>query len=334
MRRAGPTQALGLTSSLRVSVAHQLRPMGITETHCSNQRPLQIKRPPVPQPVITSISPPGQEPSQWVTISGRNFKPGQDHFVRMTTLDLAEPRFWVPKTQATSTTQLRVQLPSSLLAGNYSFQVYVAHAPISDAANYTVAAPRYRIIFDRMQCLDESNPEWWGSDEIVTFWTVSADGYVWTKNTDEYGGFDDGDVKSYEPADRNILLPTGGWQECRHGLILITKLYEWDAGDVSAVQDFIGLVGHVAAGIAGFTVGLPVAAIIEAVAWVLNEVIGAIVSWFGGDPDHLGTRERAWSYWDLQNMVAPGGTYTGLLTFRNSGGTGSYRLHYQIMRGS
>ena len=338
--RATPTRGalgiapMGVSPSFRTQVMAQLRPAGVLESHYSNQVTLRIKQPPPPKPVITSISPSGQEPSQSVNINGRNFQPGKDHYVYMRTLDLAEPKAYVHTRRPTSSTQISLALTSNLIPGDYAVQVFVVGAAISDAFTYTVATPRYRIVFDRMECMDESNPEFWGSDEIVTFWTVTADGYVWSKNTDEYGGFDDGDMQSYKASDQNILQPTGAWSDVQYGLILITKLYEWDAGDVSAAQDFIGFMGHVAAGIAGITAGLPLAAVIEAVSWFLQEVIGVIISWFGGDPDHLGTSQLTWPYYTLQSMVAPGQTASRQITFQNSGGTGSYRLYYRVMRAS
>ncbi len=335
VRRTSPVRSLGLSASLRADVLRQLRPGAIMESHATNLVPLRIKEPPTPTPEITSISPPRQEPSQWVVISGRNFQPGKDHYVRMELLDLAEPRLWVEKAQATSSsTQLRVQLPASLIAGNYMFQVAISRTPVSDAIAYTVGTPRYRIVFERIKCVDESNPEWWGSDEIVTFWTVTADGDVWTKNTDEYGGFDDGDLKNYKAADRNIFRIDGSWGEIQYGMLLVTQLYEWDVGDVHAMQDFVGFMGHVAAGLASLSGGLPLAAVIEAVAWLMKQVIGAIASWFGGDPDHLGTEELYLSYHDLQRLVPPGGSYARSLHFYNSGSTGSYRLYYRITRAS
>jgi len=199
---------------------------------------------------------------------------------------------------------------------------------------YQVATPQYRVTFDQMKCLDESNPEWWGSDEIVTFWAIVADDQVWSKNTGEYGGFDDGDVKSYRSADRRVFPPDATWGRVKHGLVMVTKLYEWDAGDVSAVQDFIGLLGDVGAGLSlASGVGtLAMAAVIEAVAWFLGEMIGVIASWFGGDPDYLGTQELSWTSNHLQQTLSSGSSRSRTIEFRNSGSTGSYRLDYTISR--
>lgn len=298
----------------------------------SNQVSVRVAEPPKPQPVIDSITPSGQQPSQWVYLNGHNFQPGRIHHIRMTLLDLADPHdYWTTAT-VESETQLRMQIPVRLVPGQYGIQVQIYNTPNSDSKIYAVGIPHYRIVFTKMRCDDESNPEWWGHDEIVTFWAVVADGYVWKKNTDEYGGFDDGDEKNYNAGDQGVFKTDGNWGDVKYGLALTTRLYEWDAGDVDAVQSFIGFVGDVAGAIVGAIWGSAAGSIVEAVLDFLSDAIDYIASWFGGDPDFLGEKREYWSNATLQSMLGPNSSMNRTIIFSNNGDTGSYRLYYTLYR--
>ena len=44
---------------------------------------------------------------------------------------------------------------------------------VSNRLSYAVSAYRYQVNFVKLKCMDESDPEWAGSDEEVTTWVVS-----------------------------------------------------------------------------------------------------------------------------------------------------------------
>lgn len=305
---------------------------------CSNALPITIYQPAPrpPDPAITGISPEGIEPGKPISISGRNFEPGKAHKLYWNRHDPdGLTGALVSDCQAQTTTLIRTTVPHIAQPGMWDVKVRVMDdfVRMSPPYIYEVAAPQYRVNFTKMKCLDESNPEWWGSDEIVTFWGIVADDQVWKKNTDEYGGFDDGDEKPYKASDQRVFPPDANWGEVRYAVVIVTDLYEWDVGDVNAVQDFIGLLGDVGAGLSLAGVGsAALAVVIEAIAWFLKTIIGAIASWFGGDPDHLGTQELSYTSNSLQQLMSSGQSYSRALLFQNSGSTGSYRLNYTISR--
>jgi len=304
----------------------------------SNALPITIYQPAPrpPDPAITAITPDGLEPGKPISISGQNFEPGKLHKAYWNRRDqdgIAEAL--VTDCQAQTSTLIRTTVPYIGQPGMWDVKVRVMDdfVRMSPPYAYQVATPSYRLTFNTIKCLDESNPEWWGSDEIVTFWGIVADDRVWKKNTDEYGGFDDGDEKPYKTSDQRVFPVDANWGNVKYGLVVVTDLYEWDAGDVDAVQDFIGLLGDVGAGLSLAGLGTAaLAVIIEAVAWFLKTIIGAIVSWFGGDPDHLGTQDLNWTYRSLQQMLSPGASDSHSIRFENGGSTGSYRLGYTISR--
>lgn len=285
-----------------------------------------------PRPVISSVSPRGQEPGQWVYINGENLYPGSQPRVRFTSLDAATPREFTTTPSSASGSQWRVPLPRDVISGNYGIQVSCANG-LSDGAAYEMATPKYRIIFQEIKCLDESDPEWAGDDEIVTIWGVIGDLSAFAKSTDEYEGFDDGKVQNYKPGDRNVLTPDGDWAEVQYALALTTKLYEWDAGDVEAITQAISIVGDVAEGILDLAGEGAAADIVKSIFDQLDDAINIIASWLGGDPDKLGEREQVWSAAELQPMLPGAGeSKDQWLNFRNDDDTGSYRLHYKIYR--
>lgn len=322
------------------SGSYFIRVRTLDTNRASNYRRIEVhepEAPPPPRPVITSISPTGGEPGDDITIYGRNFEPGQMHKLYWTRTDAdGIEGALLSDHRAESTSVIHADVPFIALPGAWGVKVLItgSHAGWSESFSYQIATPSYRITFDTMKCLDESNPEWWGADEIVTFWAVVADESVWKKNTGEYGGFDDGDIKEYRSRDRRVFPADASWGQVQHGIVLVTKLYEWDAGDVDAVEDFVGLLTDVAAGLTLAATGGGVigAAVIEALGWLLGEIIGAVVGWFGGDPDHLGTEEISWTSNSLQQTLEPQESISGSLFFRNDGDTGSYRLNYTIAR--
>ena len=129
-----------------------------------------IETPPPPKPVITQISPSDQYPGRTVIVQGNNFVPGKETDLVWEPLDFPTPTGMALAARATvrSTTELSVNLPLLVLPGRYAMRVHIAGVGISDSFIYAIKAPKYRVVFTKLKCIDETNPEWVGSDEIVT----------------------------------------------------------------------------------------------------------------------------------------------------------------------
>jgi hypothetical protein len=319
--------------------------VGVTGRGTTNPLVLTVGAPPAPPapepPVITDMSPGKQQPGQGTLIKGSNFKPDttnkKSNRIRMNALDVFLPQQEVDATYLAND-QLKFDIPATVVPGQYAVQVVNANG-VSAVKTYEVGVPQYKIVFTKMECLDESDPEWWGHDEIVTFWAVCADGTAVAKNTGEYEGFDDGTTKLYtektsddKAGDGNVWMPDGTWGEVRYGLGLSTQLYEWDAGDVKAAQDFAKFAGEVFSDMISIFWSKAAGDIAQKITKYLGDVVKWVASLFGGDPDDLGLREEYFSAVDLQKMLGPGKKVDRTLEFRNDDWTGSYRLYYSIWR--
>jgi len=311
-------------------------PRGLENT---NRVDFRIKTPPPPPPVLASIDPP-QYPGRKALITGHNFLKTSNHpipgvyfkpldeqpMVAYVTFEGEKVGFTLGK--VLSDTQMEITIPKTLLAGNYQVVVAIG-AGLSNRLVYPVRAFQYQVNFLKIHCVDESNPEWWGSDEIVSTWVIARDTEAWAKNTGEYTGFDDGDEQNYRVGDRVVFMPGGGPGEVKSALAISTSLYEWDSGDVDAANKVIGFIGDLAKGILNAMGEVEAAKVVG----YLEPIVQKLISWLGGDPDALGTRNLAWSATELQQATDnPQKRFSGILQFRNSGDTGSYDVTYEVIR--
>jgi len=304
---------------------------GIQDT---NRVDFRIKTPPPPAPEISAITP-SQYPGRTALITGRHFGgvPGvyflpmdEQPMASYVTFEGQKAGFTLGK--VLSDTQMEITIPNSLLPGNYQVVVAIGSG-ISNRVVYSVRAYRYQVNFLKIHCIDESNPEWAGSDEIVTTWVVARDTEVWAKNTGEYGGFDDGDEQSYRTGDRTVFMPGGGPGEVKSVLAVSVSLYEWDAGDAKAASEVVGFIGDLAKEVLNAMGEVEWAKLVAA----LTPVIQKLITWLGGDPDFLGTRNIGWSALELlQATDNPQKRFSGKLEFRNSSDIGSYDVTYEVIR--
>ncbi|MDW8320543.1 MAG: IPT/TIG domain-containing protein [Armatimonadota bacterium] len=308
---------------------------GVVDT---NRVEFSIKSPPPPAPVIDSIAP-SQYPGRKAIITGRNFQKTSNPMLGVWFLPMDEQplvnyvMFEGEKAAFTlgnvlSDTQMEITIPNTLLPGNYQVVTAVG-GQVSNRLVYPVRAYRYQVNFLKLRCVDESDPERWGSDEVVTTWVIARDTEAWAKNTGEYGDMDDGDERNYAPGDRVVFLPGAGPGEVKMVLAIGTSLYEWDAGDVKAANQVIGFVADLATRLLNYFGMKSIGEIVQA----LKGVVQKLISWLGGDPDHLGTRYIAWTALDLlQATNNPQRRFTGTLQFRNNDDTGSYDVIYEVIR--
>lgn len=218
---------------------------------------------------------------------------------------------------------LEVTVPEELLRapGDYWVSVHGENQKLSNQVRIQVAPYSYRVTFQDIICIDESDPEWAGNDEIVTRWAVEADDTVFSKGSAEYTGFSDGVVRGYQGDDRLVFLSNGSGEVRKH-FTLATQLWEWDAGDaedwntalqaVSSIVDEIPVVGQVLS--------------------ILVSLTGWLIQLCGGDPDWLGTQTDEWTAEDLFHETGPAGRVTRTAWFLNNDDTGSYKATYDIDR--
>ena len=205
--------------------------------------------------------------------------------------------------------------------GDYFVSAGGVNQKLSNKVRVTVAPYAYSVTFDAMTCVDESDPEWAGDDEIVTHWGLAVDGSIYTKGSAEYEGFSDGVVRPYGPLDRRVFREDGPGA-VRESLTLATKLWEWDAGDAEAWGTTLQAVSSVVSEIP----------VVGQVLSVLVSLLGWLISLFGGDPDWLGTHTDTWSAEELLALTGPAGRATLVAWFNNDDDTGSYRVAYAIDR--
>lgn len=311
------------------------------KTEQSNQVVLPVREPPPPAPVIQSISPSAQYAGKRY-LNGANFlpranyagvwlKPMEDQplVVSVTSCPAALGEHTVPATaKILNATQMELTLPAYLMPGRYLVVTQIGGAGVSNWAECEVRPFRYRVNFLEIYCKDESDPEWAGSDEIVTAWVIVADDMAWSKSTGEYTGFDNKDTQSYKPADR-LVFPQDPGGEVKQSLVISTTVFEWDAGDAQAASEVIGFVGDLAANILKALQKEELAQIVK----MITPLIQKLVAWLGGNPDNLGTQVLVWSAMDLLNLTNnPQRRHSGELHFDNSDDDGSYWLRYEIVR--
>jgi hypothetical protein len=273
---------------------------------------------------ILSISPAAQYPGRRILITVKGFGTAPSVWWRAASAHPQDLALFSEQVKQLGPTQIEAEVPASLVRspGQYWIAVGGANQALSGWAPVNVLNYRYKVTFNAITCLDESDPEWWGDDEIVTQWVVVADQHSWHKGTGEYGGFEDGTTKPYRTGDRDVFLPGAGPGEVRADLSLGTALFEWDAGDaadwnaaLTGVADIVGKIpvyGQIVSGIL--------------------KVIGKLISLFGGDPDHLGTKVETWTADELFALTGTSGSASRSLQFLNDDDTGSYRLTYDLQR--
>ena len=242
----------------------------------------------------------------------------------------------------------RFTLPVDLTPGDYWMQLVSTMAvagvelsppvydngPESNAMGFSVRAHQFAVRWDTLSCKDESYPEPWGSDELVTQWTVVADDAAWSKGTGEYTGFDDGDTGQLVGADANAFPVGGGFGAVRIALGLRAEMYESDDGDVKAWQKAMQITGKIASAIGGLLLklGQPKPAAIAAVVVAISEAVSLFAGLFEG-PDELGSWGLVWSAQQLQTLTDNATRSFGdTLHYDNSDDDGSYSLSYTVTR--
>lgn len=168
-----------------------------------------------------------------------------------------------------------------------------------DFEEFEEAIPnRFSVDVLKFICVDETNPEWWGSDEYALGGTgIDETGDVNKVGERQIGGgFDDGDQKwlgwngwqTFNLAEGGGL--TCGWPKTYRAIFVLAEK------DHGGFESFLSnLYGHVrdqvkaavekavAAGLSGW-IGPALATVVgKAVAWVVDKLVGWLISLFGDD---------------------------------------------------
>ncbi|MEN6643291.1 MAG: IPT/TIG domain-containing protein [Armatimonadia bacterium] len=123
---------------------------------------------------------------------------------------------------AASPTALTFQLPADLPDGSLYLLIMVdrrnssracslridkagVNTPPAEAAAPAGPTTRYRLSCVRIECVDETNPEWWGNDDVVLLMTAVGDGQAVTRASGPLRGFSDGAAQPLAEADRTLL---------------------------------------------------------------------------------------------------------------------------------
>ena len=205
---------------------------------------------------------------------------------------------------------------------------------------------RFRL--HRVKCIDETNPEWPGSDEIALGGTAVDDNKVATK-INEFrvrNGFDDGESKRYSPprnlatfsldnlnypADFLVVLALA--EKDGGGLSnFISKLWEEIKDEVTIIMAAVGAAAGAAAGAAiggglGTAIAGPLGTVIGLVA---GAILGALIGWLiSALKDDIFEPKSAALQLPSANATFAGNSLTSpqfTLNFRDHGGY--YRAYY------
>ncbi len=301
--------------------------------------PLPIQSPPPPEPTLSSLSPTSLTPGREAIANGGNFAKQADRlaFVYLAPMDGQELPFSVKVSgkdcisvmgKVLGDTQLSFSLPRVMQPGRYRLAVAVGGA-LSAWSVVDVAPLQYRVRFTHIHCLDESDPEWSGHDEIFTTWCIVGDGVARAKSVGdhkEYYNWDDDDWDQYHPDDQTVF-PEGDNGAVRQALAIATSLFEWDAGDMKKVNEVIGVVSEVTQAILKFKGEEKWAELVK----TLTPLLQKVVTWFGGDPDPLGVQTVGWTAMELAALTDnPERRFGGRLTFRNGDDKGSFEVLYEV----
>jgi hypothetical protein len=194
----------------------------------------------------------------------------------------------------------------------------------------------------RVKCVDETNPEWWGSDEIALAGvTVDEDGDT-KKIAEKYigGGFDDGDSKSYSNWQYSWFSMLEGKYWPKTYVVTLIMAEKDNGGLSSALNDIWEKVGAkvkqkiaeaVTAALSGYVGAAIAAAIGQAVAWAVDQFIQWLITLFNDDifPPFIAkvTTPSMTARWNYPNGTW-GNPSSGIRTGHFYGHGGHYLVDY------
>ncbi len=198
------------------------------------------------------------------------------------------------------------------------------------------------LYISQVKCVDETNPEFWGSDEIALAGVTVDETGDTNKVNEQYvgGGFDDGDAKNYNPHWRYTWFNlTEGSKWPKHYSVSLI-LAEKDNGGLSDVLNTIWLkvrdyvksaIEKAVTGVLSEYLGPVIASAIgKAVAWIIDKLVGWIIGLFKDDvfpPFTASTNIPSYNArWTLNGTW--GATWSGYRYAHFYGYGGHYQITY------
>jgi hypothetical protein len=293
------------------------------------------------QPLVNVIEPAARYPGSMATIKGGPFLPTTE--VVLESLDeegvgpliLTQNGADAPLKRVDGTT-MSVTVPQWVPPGHYLLTHRAKGSKIQSTGKaFTVRAPKYRVEFEKIQCVKETDGG--GTDDIVVVWTPLVDyGTValLPKSTGEYE-MDNNVTKPFLTPDR-LTFGSGVAVEVKKELNLQTTLIEADGDEAQEIKNVIVEIGGALASV-GAVIGNPYVAAAGAVVSLVGEIYGVVA----GAGYNLGTKEPKYTVADLQkatwdakhHTVKPQGDENKVSFWDPSGDNGyKYVLHYRILR--
>lgn len=297
--------------------------------------------------IINSFTPNAPYPGEKVTIKGvfpNKGKGAWSLFLNSEQLSYAKV---APIQMASNYKEATLTLPKDILPGAYQAFIWFSAAgsgspfgKIEQLAEttMTVRGHQYEVRFTKMKCIDKPGEDECESDDIVTFWSIRADGFGIDKTSQEYEDkFSNGAETFYVQSDQLVFPfstgaapPNNMKQDVQQYLYVGANLFEWD-GDFSMVVQILGFIGDAAKTITGL-LGEEYKFLGE-IAKVILDLAGKIVGLFTDDPDNLGIQEKLWRADELQVKTAnPKKNFSGELFFNNAEAAGNYQVSYTVSR--
>jgi len=136
---------------------------------------------------------------------------------------------------------------------------------------------RYELSYSKLYCVDESDPEWWGSDEPYVVFAVITEEMAETGTTAQgfhspvYEDVDDGDTRPGKGEENLRLFGFTGPRDIASSVLITATCFEHDTGDVSETTDALrkaltsvattaasagGVAGWIVAGVAVVGIGV------------------------------------------------------------------------------
>ncbi|MBL8178047.1 MAG: hypothetical protein JNK48_25440 [Bryobacterales bacterium] len=204
---------------------------------------------------------------------------------------------------------------------------------------------RFRV--HEVKCIDETNPEWAGHDEIA--WGGAAVDDKGTSSTIAErkvgGGFDDGDSKSYSPPEVLKVFPLDNSYPKEFLVVMtlaekdsgglskfIKELYESIKAEITTILSALGAaagaaIGGAIGGSVGTAIGGPLGTIIGTVA---GAILGALVGWLVSIlSDDIFPPQESAIFLASPNSTFPGGSLVSpSMEFHYRDHGGHYRVTY------
>lgn len=198
-----------------------------------------------PAPRIAALEPAvpaggAYAPGATIRITGENFAPQPERNQIYLYPEVAGlyPTRPLPVTAATQTALL-FQLPADLPDGRFHLTVsadrlsaslagavQVSKTGLKTAPGELAAGPasRYRLSCLRLECVDETNPEWWGNDDVVLLLAAVGDQQAVTRASGPLHDFGDGAAQPVPTEDRPVFADV----KVAQGLGVAVELWRWN----------------------------------------------------------------------------------------------------------